>query len=75
MATPTAARRIDYERVLQAVGRLVEERRLRDICILQVEGGLVLQGQELISTKDGYQLVSRTRVLGHEDLDRLTREL
>ena len=75
MADPSAARRMDYERVLQALGRLAEEKNLRDLCILEVDGGLVLQGQALVSTRDGYQLVTRTRVLSHKELEKLTREL
>jgi hypothetical protein len=75
MANRAAARTISYERALQAIGRQVEERRLRDICILEVEGGLVLQGQAIVSTREGYQLVSKTEVLSHEDLEKLAREL
>jgi len=75
MANPAAAKRMDYERVLQSIGRLAEEQRLRDICILEVEGGMVLQGQALVSTREDYQLVSKTQVLSHTDLEKLTREL
>jgi hypothetical protein len=75
MANPAAARRMSYERALQAIGRRAEEQRLRDICILEVEGGMALQGQALVSTREGYQLVSKTQVLSHEDLEKLAREL
>ena len=75
MANPSAAKRMRYERTLQAVGRLAEKQRLRDICILEVAGGVVLQGQALVSTRDGYHLVSKTKVLSHEDLAKLIREL
>jgi len=75
MANPAAARKMEYERVLRAVGRLAQEQRLRDICILEVEGGIVLQGQALISTRDGYQLVPKTKVLSHDDLEKLAYEL
>lgn len=75
MANPAAAKKMDYERALQAIGRMAETQKLRDICILEVEGGMVVQGQALVSTREGYQLVSRTRVLGQEDLEKMTREL
>jgi|GEM_PF-1525203 len=75
MADTSAARRLKYERALQAVGRMIETQRLRDICILEVEGGLVLQGQALVSTREGYNLISKTRVLSHEDLEQMAREL
>jgi hypothetical protein len=53
---------------------MIENQRLRDICILEVEGGIVLQGQALVSTREGYHLISKTRVLSHEDLEQMTRE-
>ncbi len=75
MASAAAARRTSYERMFQAIGRLAEKQRLRDICILEIAGGVVVQGQAMVSTRDGYQLVSNTRVLGHDDLEKLVREL
>ncbi len=74
MAYPAERKRMDYEQVLQAVGRLVAEQRLREICILEVEAGIVLQGQALVGTSEGYQLVPRTQLLSHEDLEKLARE-
>src|SRR4030042_2849304 len=74
MASPHAGRPLSYERVLQAIGRLAEKQRLRDLCILEVEGGVVLQGRALGSTSTGFNLVSRTRVLSHSDLEALVGE-
>jgi hypothetical protein len=73
--TPVGGGTLDYERTLQAIGRMAESQRLRDICILEVEGGVVLQGQALVSTREAYNVVSRTRVLSHEDLEKLVRQL
>jgi hypothetical protein len=70
-----AARRMEYERVFQAVGREAQRQKLRDICLLEVEGGIVLQGHALVSTRDGYQLTFETQVLSHGDLEKLMREL
>ena len=66
---------MNYERILQAVGRLAEKQRLRDLCILEVEGGLVLQGRALVNTSTGFNLVSRTKVFSHSELDRMVKEL
>ncbi len=75
MASPPGAKNLNYERALQAIGRLAEKQRLRDICILEVEGGIVLQGRALLSTRDAFNLVSRTKVLSHDDLELMIREL
>jgi hypothetical protein len=75
MAGPSAVRDLKYERTLQAIGRLAEKQRLRDLCVLEVEGGILLQGRALVSTRDGFNLVSKTRVLSHDDLEQMIREL
>jgi len=75
MASPSAVRDLKYERTLQAIGRLAEKQRLRDLCVLEVEGGILLQGRALVSTRDGFNLVSKTRVLSHDDLEQMIREL
>lgn len=75
MASPSGNRGLNYERALQAIGRLAEKQRLRDLCVLEVEGGLVLQGRALVSAREGFNLVSRTRVLSHDELDRMIRDL
>jgi hypothetical protein len=66
---------MNYERVLQAVGRLAEKQRLRDLCILEVEGGLVLQGHALVNTSAGFNVVPKTKVMSRNDLDKLVKEL
>ncbi|HUW96457.1 MAG TPA: hypothetical protein VMW58_11780 [Anaerolineae bacterium] len=75
MASPSAARGLNYERTLQAIGRLAEKQRLRDLCILEVEGGVVLQGRALVSSRDGFNLISKTRILSRDDLERMMRGL
>jgi len=71
MAEQPQPRRLRYEEALRAVGRYAEKERLRDICLLEVEGGMVIQGQALISIREGFDYVLRTEVLSHDDLERL----
>jgi hypothetical protein len=75
MPSSSGSRALNYERALQAIGRLAEKQRLRDLCVLEVEGGLVLQGRALVSAREGFNLVSRTRVLSHDELDQMIRDL
>jgi hypothetical protein len=75
MTSPPAAGGLNYERALQAIGRLAEKQRLRDLCILEVEGGVVLQGRALVSSRDGFNLVSKTRIISRDDLDQMMRGL
>lgn len=75
MVSPHGGRPLNYERVLRAIGRLAEKQRLRDLCILEIEGGVVLQGCALVYTSTGFNLASTTRVLSHSDLQALVGEL
>lgn len=71
MAEQPQPRRLRYEDALQAVGRYAEKERLRDICLLEVEGGMVIQGRAIINTREGFDFVLRTKILSHDDLERL----
>jgi hypothetical protein len=75
MASPHAGRSLNYERVLQAIGRLAEKERLRNLCILEIEGGVILQGSALVHTSTGFNLASTTKVFSQSDLRELVREL
>jgi len=71
MAEQPQPRRLRYEEALRAVGRYAEKERLRDICLLEVEGGMVIQGRALINTREGFDFALRTKILSHDDLERL----
>lgn len=71
MAEQPQPRRLRYEEALQAAGRYAEKELLRDICLLEVEGGMVIQGQAIISTREGFNLALRTKILSHDDLERI----
>ncbi len=71
MAEQPQPRKLRYEEALQAVGRYAEKERLRDLCLLEVEGGMVVQGHALISTREGFDLALRTKVLSYEELERV----
>jgi hypothetical protein len=75
MANQEVSGRMEYELVFQAVGRLAKRKNLRDVCLLEFEGGVILQGYSLISTTEGYQLVFKTHTLSHEDLKQLVWDL
>lgn len=65
--------KLRYEEALRAVGRYAEEERLRNICLLEVEGGMIIQGWALVSTREGFSYDLRTAVLSRDDLKRLLK--
>ena len=53
---------VGYEKLLRAVGRFCDEQKLDEVCVLEFEKGIVLQGLHVSSTGEGYirHLVSYT---------------
>ncbi len=64
----------NYPSILYALGNFIEEQRWRDICILEVEGGMIVQGTNVVSTREGYQYVMETRLFNHDELAKLVAQ-
>jgi len=69
---PDAKKKQNYGPILLAMGNYVAERNWRDICVLEVEGGMIVQGTGLVQTAEGYQYVVETKMFGHDELAKLT---
>lgn len=72
MADPE--KKLSHPDMLRAVTRFVERERLRNICLLEVEGGVVVQGYALVDTREGWNLALKTQILSHDDLHKLLEE-
>ncbi len=54
--------KLGYEKILRAVGKYCDQQHLEEVCLLEFEKGLILQGLRVESTSQGYirHLVSET---------------
>jgi hypothetical protein len=54
--------KLGYEKILRAVGRYCDKHRLEEVCLIEFEKGIILQGLQVESTSDGYtrRLISET---------------
>ena len=75
MASRSASGKMDYERVFQALGRVVEEQRMTDIVLMEFEEGMILQGYKLVGTTEGWMRTFETRTFSREDLNKLVKDL
>ncbi len=66
---------LSYERALRALGKVAERKGLRNVCLLELDGGVVLQGQAVRNTQEGYVLTLETSVFKRDELESLIREL
>jgi len=64
----------NYPSILYALGNFIEEQRWRDICILEVEGGMIVQGTNVVSTREGYQYAMETRLFNHDELAKMVAQ-
>ncbi len=58
----------NYERIFTAMGRFIDREKWVHVCVMEFEDGFVLQGRTFVDTTESYALVTRTKVLGHEEL-------
>ena len=64
---------VGYEEALRAIGREAERKGLRNLCVMELEGGVVLQGQILKNTQEGYILSIETSVFKREEVETLVK--
>jgi hypothetical protein len=69
---PDAKRKINYGQLLLALGNYIEEKGWRDICVLEVEGGVIIQGTNWVPTTEGYQYTMETKLFTHDELVKMT---
>ena len=62
---------LHYPELFRAVTRFVEQEHLRDVCVLEVEGGVLIQGYALIGTTQGFDRALKTQTLTHDELRQL----
>lgn len=67
------AKPLSRDEFFRALARFSDQESLRDLCILEVDGGVVVQGNAVIDTREGFGVVLRTRTLTHEQLRQLAR--
>jgi hypothetical protein len=53
---------LGYEKMLRAVGKFCDQHKLDEVCLLEFEKGILIQGLQVESTSQGYirRLVSET---------------
>ncbi|MBI5956926.1 MAG: hypothetical protein HY871_07980 [Chloroflexi bacterium] len=74
MPGPMASAMISNEDLMRAVGRYMDRHKLKNVCVLQVEGGVVVQGTATVYTSEAYQDALETYTISLEELQALIAE-
>jgi hypothetical protein len=61
----------NYEAILAAIGRHIDRAKWTQICIVELEGGILIQGTSLVPTSEAYAFSMHTEVLDQEALHQL----
>lgn len=64
---------IDYERLLTIVGRYIQREHMTQVCVLEVQGGVVVQGLVSAPSGEGVELIMRTQTFDRNALRDLMR--
>lgn len=74
MIDQTGMTRIPYEEVMQALGYFVDQNNLREICLVELNEGILVRGLKYTAERSGYQTISESYLFTHEDLERIVNE-
>lgn len=74
MIDKTGMTRIPYEEVMQALGFFLDQQSLREICLIELNEGILVRGIKYSAERSGYQTISESFLFTHEDLERIVNE-
>lgn len=75
MARVARPKKMKHERMVEVVARLAKAQGLRDVYMVEVAEGILLQGLARRNKKNVVYLVCRTQLLSYEELEKLASGL
>jgi hypothetical protein len=60
-----------YEKVLTAIGRLIDHQKWAQVCVMELAGGIMVQGMVIVPTTEAYTAEMRTKVYDPGELREL----
>jgi hypothetical protein len=64
---------VDYEKLLMVIGRYIQREHLSQVCVLEVQGGVIVQGLVAAPSGEGVDLVMRTQTFDRNAIRDLMR--
>lgn len=74
MIDATGTSRFEYEDVLRAIGRFIDENNLREVCIIELKEGILLRGLQFAANRGGFQTISESYLFTNEDIEKLVED-
>jgi hypothetical protein len=61
----------NYEAVLAAIGRRFDREKWTQVCVMEMEGGILVQGTCIVPTSEAYAVAMHTQVLDQGTLSQM----
>jgi hypothetical protein len=74
MLNYTGTGRMDYEDVLRAIGHFIDEHNFKEVCIIELEEGILVRGLVYTANRTGYRTISEAYLFTNEDIDHILEE-
>ena len=67
--------RMDYEDVLRAIGHFIDEHNFKEVCIIELEEGILVRGLVYTANRSGYRTISEAYLFTNEEIEKLQAEI
>ena len=74
MLNYTGTGRVDYEDVLRAIGHFIDEHNFKEVCIIELEEGILVRGLVYTANRQGFRTISEAYLFTNEDIDHILEE-
>ena len=74
MMDKTGNYRFEYEDVMRALGYFIDQNNLREICIVELNEGILVRGTSHTANRTGFLSLSESYLFTNEDLERIVEE-
>lgn len=65
---------IAYPEVFAALGKFIAKKKLRDVCVMEFEGGFIVAGSLFFDKGESFGRTIETKVFSFDELQHLAKE-
>jgi hypothetical protein len=74
MMDQTGSYRFEYKDVMRALGYFIDQNNLREICIVELNEGILIRGSSHTASRTGFLANTESYLFSNEDLERIINE-
>jgi hypothetical protein len=63
--------KLNYSEIMTALGRFIADKKMRDVCVMEFEDGIIVTGSVVYESRGGVHRSQETFVLAQSDLEKM----